>query len=260
MLEHAIVGVDHSPATGRLYEELGRLTRLGVERATLVTVLGGPYPQAPQERHRDHYLARLQELADGLPGLTCDVQVRSGHPAAELRQTAAETGADLIAAGSHGHTPWRDLFLGSTVLDLARTSRVPILLLPLAAEMDGRGGGVVLATDGSASAAAAEASALRLGQQLGGCAVTVLRPGRDTDDEQARAWNHRRQLEPTLAPRVDHGSLPATIGSVANEQAADVIIVGSRGHTPLAGLLLGSTAEHLLRTADRPVLLVPGER
>jgi nucleotide-binding universal stress UspA family protein len=260
MPEHAVVGLDLSPATDELLQELRYLPRLGVQRLTLVTVLGGPYPQAPQEQHRAHYQTRLEELAAQLDDLEVAVEVRSGQPSTELQRAADEAAADLIVAGSHGHTPLRDLFLGSTVLDLARTSHRPLLLLPLGDGHLGRGGGVLLATDGSTSAGRAERFALALGKQLGGTAVTVLTRSRQGEAAEQQASAHLQQFGETLTPRIEHGPLPESIATLADEQAADVIVVGARGRNPLAGLLLGSTAEHLLRTARRPVLLVPGPR
>jgi nucleotide-binding universal stress UspA family protein len=260
MPDHVIVGLDLSPATDRLLQELRHLPRLGVQRLTLVAVLGGPYPQAPEEQHRDHYQARLQELAAQLDDLEVAVEVRSGHPATELQRAADAAAADLIVVGSHGHTPLRDLFLGSTVLDLARTSRRPLLLLPLGDGHHRRGGGVLVATDGSTSAGPAERFALELGQQLGGTAITVISPRADEAVEQQAAAHLVDLVGTTLSPLVMRGPLPETIATVADEQAADVIVVGARGRNPLLGLLLGSTAEHLLRTSSRPVLLVPGPR
>jgi nucleotide-binding universal stress UspA family protein len=40
-------------------------------------------------------------------------------------------------------------------------------------------------------------------------------------------------------------------------EAADLLVVGSCGSQPLAGLLLGSVAQHVARHAACPVLLVP---
>jgi nucleotide-binding universal stress UspA family protein len=42
----------------------------------------------------------------------------------------------------------------------------------------------------------------------------------------------------------------------AREHQADVIVMGSRGRSDLAGLLLGSTAHKVIHLADRPVLVV----
>jgi nucleotide-binding universal stress UspA family protein len=259
VLDHAVVGLDHSPADGSLVAGLATLTRLGVQRVTLVTVLGGFYPQAPEERHRDHYRARGEELATDLAetGLDVDVEVRSGRPAEELRRAADERDADLIVAGSRGHTPWRDLFLGSTVLDLLRTAGRPVLLLPLGPTTAIGGGGLVLATDGSTSARDAERVAVTLGGRLGGVAVTVLDDRADEDAERDAADHLAAVVAGSgLTAEVIRGPLPEAIAQLATDRSADVVVVGARGRNPLTGLLLGSTAEHLLRTTERPVLLV----
>ena len=50
-----------------------------------------------------------------------------------------------------------------------------------------------------------------------------------------------------------------TLAKVAEEQKADVIVLGTRGRTPLAGLLLGSVAQRLLCISPCPVLVVPSD-
>jgi nucleotide-binding universal stress UspA family protein len=47
------------------------------------------------------------------------------------------------------------------------------------------------------------------------------------------------------------------IARVAAEHEADVIITGSRQHSGLAGMLLGSVTQRLLHLADCPVLIIP---
>jgi nucleotide-binding universal stress UspA family protein len=42
----------------------------------------------------------------------------------------------------------------------------------------------------------------------------------------------------------------------AQQQGADVIVMGSRGRSDLAGLVLGSTAHKVIHFTDRPVLVV----
>jgi nucleotide-binding universal stress UspA family protein len=42
----------------------------------------------------------------------------------------------------------------------------------------------------------------------------------------------------------------------ARDFGAAVIVMGSRGHSDLAGLVLGSTAHKVIHLADRPVLVV----
>jgi nucleotide-binding universal stress UspA family protein len=53
------------------------------------------------------------------------------------------------------------------------------------------------------------------------------------------------------------GSPAHTIAEVAAETGADLIMVGTRGHGLLVGLLLGSVTHRLLEVAPCPVLAVP---
>jgi nucleotide-binding universal stress UspA family protein len=85
------------------------------------------------------------------------------------------------------------------------------------------------------------------------------------DEEELQAKIHHQVeeareegLDATL--RIVSGSAPGAahmIADVAREVGADVIVVGTRGHGPLAGLLVGSITQRLLHVAPCPVLAVP---
>jgi nucleotide-binding universal stress UspA family protein len=54
------------------------------------------------------------------------------------------------------------------------------------------------------------------------------------------------------------GGGPAhVIADIAERCAADLILIGTRGHGPVAGLLLGSVTTRLLHVAPCPVLVIP---
>ncbi|MDP2311361.1 MAG: universal stress protein [Pseudomonadota bacterium] len=56
--------------------------------------------------------------------------------------------------------------------------------------------------------------------------------------------------------RLLHGEPAVAIAAEAERIAADLVVLGSRGRSPLLGLLLGSTARKLLHEATRPLMVV----
>jgi nucleotide-binding universal stress UspA family protein len=66
-------------------------------------------------------------------------------------------------------------------------------------------------------------------------------------------------LDADLALTTNDGGHPAQlIADLAEHEEADLIVAGSHGRGPAAGLLLGSFTSHLLKVAHCPVLIVPG--
>jgi nucleotide-binding universal stress UspA family protein len=63
-----------------------------------------------------------------------------------------------------------------------------------------------------------------------------------------------------VEPLASTGVPAAEILAVAREQSADFIVMGSRGHTPLYQMVVGSTAHDVLRKAVCPVLIAPAPR
>jgi nucleotide-binding universal stress UspA family protein len=53
------------------------------------------------------------------------------------------------------------------------------------------------------------------------------------------------------------GGAAHAIIDAANDVGADLIVVGTRGQAPIAGLLLGGVTQRLLHLASCPVLAVP---
>jgi nucleotide-binding universal stress UspA family protein len=138
---------------------------------------------------------------------------------------------------------------------------------------------IIAATDGSPSATAAveralaEAAASNATVDLVGAwsappngtlgaptymSEDVFYAGRDAtakilEDAKARADGAGVQAETHLVA----GSAAVEICKLAQERKADLIIMGSRGHRPLAAALLGSVAAHVVRHAHCPVMVVP---
>jgi len=61
----------------------------------------------------------------------------------------------------------------------------------------------------------------------------------------------------TVAALVEEGDPAATILAAADRQGADLIVMGGRGMSDLAGLVIGSVSHKVLHLAKRPCLIVP---
>lgn len=60
----------------------------------------------------------------------------------------------------------------------------------------------------------------------------------------------------TLQASVELGPAAATVVELATREKSDLIVMGTHGRTGWSRALLGSTAEHVLRSAPCPVLTI----
>jgi nucleotide-binding universal stress UspA family protein len=132
---------------------------------------------------------------------------------------------------------------------------------------------IAWATDGSPSALNALAVATGLARQFGAKLVIIHveeavigRGGLfiDRNDAAVAALHRTAQqlrdegIDTTVSvSRAPAGNAAESIIGRAADAGADLIVVGNRGHGPLAGLVLGSVALQLLRVAPVPVVMVP---
>ena len=139
---------------------------------------------------------------------------------------------------------------------------------------------ILFATDGSQGSATAEAYACALAQSWG-ASLTVMSvlefpPGMNPDYPVNRLYLGDLLKEAT-GKLVDLNGRAVTLGisvqsciatgipseevlSVARTKDTDLIVVGTRGKTGLEHVLLGSTAERIIRMAPCPVLTVPMDK
>lgn len=263
MIEHVLAAIDFSPAWPRLRQRLVSLKALGVRQITLVYVMSSRYPAAPQEAHRSHYQQRLAEEAESLSsnGIEADYRIVVGEPGQELVSAAESIGADLLLLGDRGHGKVHEFLIGSTALDAARLTTLPLWLEPIHEDFIEKRDVLLLATDGSAHAGAAEAWLMHLAPHYRRyVAITACNANENEACERSDAQAHLATLAERingLEARIESSDPRDAVVELARELPADLILIGKRGRNAIKQLLLGSTAEAVCRRARRPVLLVP---
>lgn len=281
MFRSALIALDYSAAQGPLLECLTDLRDMGAARVILTHVVRIGYGQGAGYGQKDALEEWLHQRAAPLreSGLEVEIDIRAaGEVAKDILLAAEEHGADLIVIGSRGQNMIRGLFLGSVAREVLRLSRLPVRLEWI--EATGKDGAaacerachaglqqMLLATDFSPQASAAEAAVSRLARADGEVhLVHVINP---TDSARYTRWPlMARAALDSIAKEVaaaggqaeaylGEGKPAEEIARLATERAADLIVVGKNGQGWLKDLAIGSTAAALCEIARRPVLVVP---
>lgn len=214
--------------------------------------------------------------ASEVPTLT---ERRSGRPYRAILDYVDAAGIDLVVMGTHGRTGADRTRLGSTTERVVTQAGVPVVAVPRAAVEPSAEPGlrlydhVVVATDGSDSATRAAEEALEWAARYGAEVHVVYVVDSTTYDlEDApggivgllKEGGHNACEE--LAAEATDRNLPVTtdiLRGVPNEAVihyadgaeADLLAVGTRGRTPEADRLLGSTTARLVRRTGVPLLV-----
>ena len=225
---------------------------------------------------RPHVDAALARAVDGLEGVEV-VWHSAIRPVDAICRFAREAGAQLIVVGTHGLTGFRRAVLGSVAEAVVREAPCPVLAVPLdetdpwsarptrrvLAAVDLWGGGE---DAGGAEAVAGEAA--RVADIVGAEPPMLLHVEDGSVPALAREvaagpvrLEATERVTAALAERYGDvrtakGHAAPTIVERAAALNADLVAVGT-GQRKGAAKVLGSVAARVLRTARRPVLVVP---
>ncbi len=243
-----------------------------------------PYLDGDAEPLRHHKLA-LDDAVGVLerPGRHVDAAPLQGRPASAIVAEATAWDADLIVVGSRGRGVWRSMLLGSVSAEVVDHAPCPVLVVRGPSTSP-----ILFADDGSAGARRAEALLARWPFRAGDRVdvLSVLRPGKEASrhlpaDAPAEFVNlaldvidadyaHARRIAEEAAFRLAASGVQAradvaggdpaeSIIDIASDRGAGLIVLGTRGHGGIAGLLLGSVARNVLLHAHCSVMVVrPG--
>jgi nucleotide-binding universal stress UspA family protein len=240
-----------------LYEELLRTTRHDAEKG-------------------------LDRLLGSVVGSGLKVRIRleeGGPPASRILEVAAQEAADLLVVGTHSRTGLQRTILGSVADRLVRQATCPVLTVRPIPERAPRREirRICYATDFSPTARAAwpwvVAIASAAGAEVDLVHVTFEPiPDRhlpaDAIERMAQLLHEQGQLEverflersplprERIHVRLSPGVPADQIVHQAQEQATDLIVMGTHGWSGIVRWMLGSVAHHVIQTAPCPVLTI----
>jgi nucleotide-binding universal stress UspA family protein len=282
-LKHILFATDFSPRSDRAGRRVLILAKQFEARLTLVHVVDDDQPNRLVKRAQaeaSNLLNEMRQTIVEVDSIDCETSIALGEAFAGTLDVCAETDADMIAIGPHRRQILKDVFTGTTAERIIRNTVRPVLMVN--AVPAGPYRHILVAVDMSECSAAAIHACIRFkfGEMAGITAAHIfdtpatghMRRASLDDDEIADHISEEKQrangklkeflrnqsfttdnvvLRPAEAPTA------VEILNIAEDCAADLIVIGTRGRTGLSKVLLGSVAEELLRIADRDVLTVP---
>jgi len=245
---------------------------------SLVPVEPIPPPPADLDTVRRHVAAFIPHQRH--KPVAIDPQAAEGDPAREI--VAAAESADLIVMGTHGRSGIERFVLGSVTEAVLRKAPCSVLTIPLTARDAGSipvvFRRIIAAVDFSDVSIDALRHAASLALEVD-AHLTVMHVievpehlalwiDRVDGISHVRAWADAAQAHlraavdpetPTYAhvdQRVVTGRPYREILRIAADEQADLIVMGAHGHGVIERMFVGSTAQHVVRRANCPVLVV----
>jgi nucleotide-binding universal stress UspA family protein len=210
-----------------------------------------------------------------------ECHVRNGQPYQEICTLAHEIDASLIVLGTRGHAGLKRILLGSTAERVARFAACPVvvvrrprsrkrkrfvlhkILVPIDFSPCSMAGGTYAALLAKTFDAKLSLLHVFTGEMPSDKASTNAVNKNDAIDlENARLdmeaftqLDFLRDVKPET--EICAGDAVDEICRKAGDSAIDLVVISTHGRSGFNRMLLGSVAEHVLRCAQCPVMVVP---
>jgi nucleotide-binding universal stress UspA family protein len=276
-----VVGVDASPASAGAAAFALRIARAaGVPCHLVHAARETPLSSDAPERIVAMRAASLHALRADLEramfngGISRDIargiDIRWGWPPAVLDDVVRERDAELLVLGAKHHSVLGRTLGGSTVHNVVRMLRVPLLVTTATAPPVRR---VLVALDTS-QAALPTLTAARHMTELFNAELRVVHaieplpvlpevppPAQFNEYEELMEQQAKQSLWPLLDPvitkTIRHTVADAAIAQEAAQWRADLVVVGSHGKGWVDRMLIGSVTERLINHLPASLLVVP---
>jgi nucleotide-binding universal stress UspA family protein len=264
------VPLDGSPSAEAALPISETLCRLFDCRMTLISVVpngASATRSAEQQSGETNSRIYLQNMSRHLKsaGIKVDSYVGPGPVEISVPALARDVGADLLVLTTHGRSGFERLFLSDTTTRIIRRAASPVLLVRPTEVREGhskRLERLLVCLDGSENAELVLPYARAIAKQCGAEIVLLSVP--ESDFEYPKLKEYLEGVAAALRRRdlkcrsIVSGSGPAQIITELSEsEDADMILLASQGRGGLdRALEIGSVADRVMQSAQRPVLLV----
>lgn len=262
------------PSLYALEKLVPQFVKMGVKNVILVYVYEG---MVGDEMEADliisRYAEKLREYSMQFRDLNTETTVKVGIASNRISETAIEYDVDLIAIPSKGENIMREMFLGSTASNLVRLSKKPVLLLKY--EWDRKAGEIktvcrcdrlfskpLIALDFSKCSKNLMELIKKFEEYMDkAILIHVVDYGKYEEVDKLMDEAYKRLEEYSKLINREHrkmvcsGVASKNIMRIAREEECTLIIMGKKGRSHIKDLLLGSTAERIIRESKLPILL-----
>ena len=233
------------------------------------------YPEIPESLSKaleegipeetKNFLEKVRDMVTKEGG-EAEIIIRD-HPEAwrAIVEEAEKLNTDLIITGKRGRTGLKQRFMGSVTEKVVGYAPCKVMVVPKGVKIHGET--ILVATDGSYYAKKAEKEALSMGKRCSTLkrilALSVAKREEDLP-RASKILEAFRELaqEEKLPPRVKLETIevvgnPANmIVKVAQDEGADLILMGEYGVSGLEKFIMGSTTEKVIGLSKNSAVLV----
>lgn len=276
-LDHGLAIADTHDATVHLLHVVNVGTEIAAtgmavgEVMNTLTDAGQEILSEAATRAEDAGIAYKQELLEGIP-----------YEA--IGEYATDRAVDLTVMGTTGRSGVTERLLGSTTDRVLRRTDTPILIVPSAdaASTDSRSYAHVLTpTDGSDNAERAAPYGADIAQHanatlhivsvvdvqaeggafsIGGVSEEFIDQLEEQGNEAVSHFADRVNetgVDADLRKTVTQGTPYEALREYVVDNEIDIVVIASQGTSNLASQHLGSVTDRVIRTVDKPILVVP---
>lgn len=280
-IRQVLVGTDFSEQARIAIAQAARICREQGADLTLLHVIDELPPEELVSR-AELLEATRQRLHDEIRAavsvdIAYSVEVETGKGFVSIIHCARQMKADLIVVGAHGEHSFRDHFLGTTAEKLVRKASFPVLVVKQPPKTAYRR--ALIPTDFSDESRKALKIATILAPEAhidllhvyGGWGESQLGMAGKGQQELER-FRQRTELwamasmdewrqsvdfdKHHVEQHLRKGHPASVIRTFSEERKHDLVVMGTRGQSALPHILLGSVAEHALRTVPCDILVV----